>query len=44
MMDLYRNWWFRIPITLTEILPVGLLVGLVSAAILRNPRILPRRA
>ena len=44
MMELYRNWWFRMPITLTEILPVGLLVGLVSAAILRNPGVLPRRA
>lgn len=44
MMELYRNWWFRMPITLTEILPVGLLVGLISAAILRNPKVLPRRA
>ena len=43
MMALYRNWWFRMPITLTEILPVGLLVGLISAAILRNPGVLPRR-
>lgn len=42
--DLYANWWFRMPVTLSEILPVGILVALISAAILRNPRILPRRA
>jgi hypothetical protein len=43
-MELYSNWWFRIPITFTEILPVGLVVGLVSAGLLRNPRFLPARA
>lgn len=42
-MDLYANWWFRMPITFTEILPVGVLVSLISAAVLRNPRILPHR-
>ena len=44
MMALYQNWWFRMPITFTEIAPVGLLVAIVSAAILRNPGVLPRRA
>jgi hypothetical protein len=39
----YRNPLFRLPITMTEILPVGLLVSLVSAALLRNPRMLPAR-
>ena len=43
-MELYRNWWFRIPISFTEILPVGLLVSLITAAVLRNPGILPRRS
>jgi hypothetical protein len=41
MAELYRNPLFRIPITFVEIFPVGLLVALVSAAALRNPRILP---
>jgi hypothetical protein len=39
----YRNPLFRLPITMTEIAPVGLLVSLVSAALLRNPRFLPAR-
>lgn len=37
----YRNPLFRMPITMTEILPVGLLVSLISAGLLRNPRFLP---
>ncbi|MET0375011.1 MAG: DUF4199 domain-containing protein [Rhizorhabdus sp.] len=37
----YANPLFRIPVTLTEIMPVGLLVSLVSAGLLRNPRFLP---
>ena len=40
----YRNPLFRIPITFIEIFPVGLLVALVSAALLRNPKLLPARA
>lgn len=39
----YANPLFRIPMTLTEILPVALLVTLISAAVLRNPRVLPAR-
>lgn len=39
----YSNWWFRMPVTLSEILPVGLIVALVSAGLLRNPRFLPAR-
>ena len=42
--DLYANWWFRMPMTFTEIFPVGVLVSLISAALLRNPRLLPRHA
>lgn len=37
----YRNPLVRIPMTFLEIFPVGLLVALVSAALLRNPRLLP---
>lgn len=39
----YRNPLFRIPMTMTEILPVGVLVSLVSAGLLRDPRIFPAR-
>lgn len=37
----YRNPLFRVPMTFLEIFPVGLLVALISAALLRNPRLLP---
>lgn len=39
----YDNPLFRIPITFTEIFPVGLIVALVSAALLRNPKLLPAK-
>lgn len=42
-VDLYANWWFRMPMTAIEILPVGLIVSLVSAGLLRNPNFLMRR-
>lgn len=41
--EMYRNPLFRIPMTLVEILPVGVLVSVVSAALLRNSRFLPAR-
>ena len=37
----YGNPLFRVPMTFLEIFPVGLLVALVSAALLRNPKLLP---
>ena len=40
---MYANPLFRLPMTFAEIAPVGLLVALVSAALLRNPRLLPAR-
>ncbi|MEO0973760.1 MAG: DUF4199 domain-containing protein, partial [Pseudomonadota bacterium] len=43
-VERYANPWFRIPVTFSEILPVGLLVALVSAGLLRNPRVLPASA
>ncbi|HEV2746103.1 MAG TPA: DUF4199 domain-containing protein [Allosphingosinicella sp.] len=39
----YRNPLFRMPMTFLEIFPVGLLVALVSALLLRNPKLLPAR-
>lgn len=39
----YGNPLFRLPMTFTEIFPVGLLVALVSAALLQNPKVLPAR-
>ena len=37
----YGNPLFRLPMTFLEIFPVGLLVSLVSALLLRNPKLLP---
>jgi hypothetical protein len=39
--EFYRNPFIRFGMTLTEILPVGIFVSLVSAAILRKREILP---
>ncbi|MEA3003208.1 MAG: hypothetical protein QOH81_1996 [Sphingomonadales bacterium] len=39
----YANPLFRLPMTFAEIFPVGVLVSLVAAALLRNPRFLPAR-
>ncbi len=41
---MYRNPLLRLPMTFIEIFPVGVLVSLFSAAVLRNPRLLPARA
>jgi hypothetical protein len=43
LTESYRNPFFRFPLTFVEIFPVGLLVSLVSAALLRNPKVLPAR-
>jgi hypothetical protein len=40
----YANPLIRLPITFSEIFPVGILVSLVTAALLRNPRFMPARA
>lgn len=39
----YADPMFRLPMTFAEIFPVGVLVSLVSAALLRNPRFMPAR-
>lgn len=39
----YANPLYRLPMTFVEIFPVGLIIALISAAILRNPRVLPAR-
>ncbi|MEE2566556.1 DUF4199 domain-containing protein [Hyphobacterium marinum] len=43
MRDQYANPVFRLPITFLEIFPIGLVIALVSAILLRNPRFLPHR-
>jgi len=43
MRTRYRNPLFRIPVTFSEIAPVGVLVSFVTAALLRNPRVLPTK-
>jgi len=39
--EIYANPLYRMPMIFAEIFPVGLLVSLISAALLRNPRLLP---
>jgi hypothetical protein len=39
----YANPLFRLPMTFMEIAPVGLIVALAAAALLRNPRFMPAR-
>jgi hypothetical protein len=41
---MYNNPLLRMSMTFAEIFPVGLLVSLISAAVLRNSRVLPARA
>ena len=40
---MYANPLFRMPITFPDILPVGILVSLVSALLLRNSRFMPAK-
>ncbi len=40
----YANPLIRLPFTFIEIFPVGLLISLISAGLLRNSRFLPARA
>lgn len=44
MMANYSNPAYRMPITFLEIFPVGLVVALLSAALLRNPKVFPAKA
>lgn len=43
MKTQYADPLFRVPLTFLEIFPVGLLIALVSAALLRNPKVFPAR-
>ena len=38
---MYRNPMYRVPMVFVEMFPVGVLISLISAAVLRNPRVLP---
>jgi Protein of unknown function (DUF4199) len=40
----YQDPLFRMPMTFLEIFPVGLLISLITAALLQNPKVLPARA
>jgi hypothetical protein len=44
MRQQYRNPLLRVAMTFVEIFPVGLLVALLSAGLLRNPRLLAARS
>lgn len=44
MAEAYRSPLYRLPLTFAEIFPVGLIVSIISAAVLRNSRILPARS
>jgi hypothetical protein len=39
----YANPLIRVPLTFVEIFPVGLVIALISAALLRNPKLLPAK-
>ena len=39
----YAKFYIRLPMTFLEIFPVGFIIALISAAVLRNPKILPAR-
>lgn len=41
MKEMYKNPLIRFGITMTEILPVGVIIALISAAILRRKEVLP---
>lgn len=41
--EMYKNPLIRMPITFTEMFPVGVLVSLICAALLRNSRFMPAR-
>lgn len=43
-MKSYANPLYRMPITFLEMFPVGVLISLISAGLLRNSRVLPSRA
>jgi len=42
-LAMYANPLFRLPITFVEMFPLGVLISLLSAALLRNSRFLPAR-
>ena len=42
--EIYMNPLYRLPMIFIEMFPVGVLISLISAAVLRNPRVLPARA
>ena len=42
-MKMYANPLVRVPITFVEMFPIGALISLISAALLRNSRFLPAR-
>jgi hypothetical protein len=42
-LAMYANPLFRLPITFVEMFPIGVLISLISAALLRNSRLLPAR-
>jgi hypothetical protein len=42
-LSMYANPLFRLPITFVEMFPIGVLISLFSAALLRNGRFLPAR-
>jgi len=44
MAELYKNFFVRFGMTLMEIVPVGIIVTLVSAALLRRRELLPAQA
>lgn len=44
MKENYKNPLFRLPMTFVEPFPVGVIVSLIAAALMRNSRFMPARA
>lgn len=41
--EVYGNIWVRMPMAFMEVMPMGVIASLISAALLRNPNVLPTK-
>ncbi len=43
MAEIYGNIWMRMPLAFMEVLPMGVIASIISAALLRNPNVAPTK-